>query len=42
MGTENRPLFPPSPVPIDCEYCKDKGDEYYEKAKARLKELGVA
>ena len=27
---------------VDCEYCKDKGDEYYEKAKARLQELGAA
>ena len=26
---------------LDCEFLSDKGDEHYEKAKARLMELGV-
>jgi prefoldin subunit 5 len=26
---------------LDCEFLSDKGDEHYEKVKARLTELGV-
>ena len=27
---------------LECEHCKDKGDEHYEKAKAKLAQFGVA